>query len=63
MKEVKLSLSNREQAALRREIRTFMRVYLVPKMTGQKPDKNDSATPTYAVLDRLLREIGGGVGK
>jgi hypothetical protein len=51
-----LELTNDEAVAMRRELRK-LRETMLPKMTGEQSDNNDSATPVYMVSERLLRQI------
>ena len=58
MLDVTLSLSNQEVEALALEL-PRIRALLVKKMTGEVPDRKDSATPAYMALDRLLVGVRG----
>lgn len=60
MIQVYLQLTNDEAIAMRRELRN-LRKAMLPKMTGEQSDNTDSATPTYMVSERLLRQIESGL--
>lgn len=57
MIDVSLSLGNEEAAAFRRELNAFVEHRLLPKMTGKKNDRRDTATPAYVVAKRIIALI------
>lgn len=60
MKEISLTISNQESAALKRVLPEILKHRLIPRMAGEKPDKGDSATPAYRVLAELLKKLEAG---
>jgi hypothetical protein len=58
MNKLWLDISNEEADALRIMLPRIRKRMLLPIMSGDKHDLKDSATPTYMVLERLLRQLG-----
>ena len=56
MLTVRLELANEETRAFRYELRTFLDV-IVPKLTGERPDRKDTATVSYVIVRRLLAQL------
>lgn len=57
MIEFTFIVGNDEAQAFRRELGTFVEQRLLPKMTGQKNDRRDTATPAYVVAKRIIALI------
>lgn len=57
MIDLNLSLGNEEASAFKRELRAFIDSRLLPKLTGKKNDRRDTATSAYVVAKRIIARI------